>query len=497
MRAVGWVFVGAVAACGPERLAPSAGPEGGDDAEARYVDGTPEADLVLRAANEATLAELDDDVPLKRRVALNIVDGRAGPDGVDGTGDDTPYATIAALDAVPKVTKAVLDALYAYGAATWGAPPPCPVYADPTVLPGGDGSIGDPFPSIGYAIAFRDPTCAEVRLVPGTYHENVDFGGADVNVVSLDGPATTRIASATGGNLVSFGAGSDGSLSGVSLDCGGGTWSRGVYAVGANPRLSDLVISGCRVAAPGVPPVPCGGGAYFDQSGGSLVDSEIRNSSDAGVCLHASTTEIRGSWFEGNTHLDPGYLTGAAIDVRSGAPRLIGNTFVGNPGGTYKYTVVLESSDATVASNLFVDNTSGGVVFLSYDRSLVANNTLVGNAGIGLYASVSLGATIANDLIVDQAGYGVYTYFTVASFVDNDVFGATTAYGGTMPNQTGLNGNLSVDPQFVSATDFGLAWGSPCIDAGTDLFAEGVTEDLVGAPRPGGLGFDLGAYESW
>jgi hypothetical protein len=55
-------------------------------------------------------------------------------------------------------------------------------------------------------------------------------------------------------------------------------------------------------------------------------------------------------------------------------------------------------------------------------------------------------------------------------------------------------GNISVNPQFVTGTVRPQA-GSPCIDAGnTDLILGGMT-DLDGAARVSGANVDLGAYE--
>ncbi|MCA9494787.1 MAG: hypothetical protein KC621_32890, partial [Myxococcales bacterium] len=78
----------------------------------------------------------------------------------------------------------------------------CPAYADPTVLPGGDGSAGQPYPSIGYAMAFRDPTCTDVLLYPGTYDENIDYAGADLSISSIEGRDSTILSSSVGGTLV-------------------------------------------------------------------------------------------------------------------------------------------------------------------------------------------------------------------------------------------------------------------------------------------------------
>jgi hypothetical protein len=55
--------------------------------------------------------------------------------------------------------------------------------------------------------------------------------------------------------------------------------------------------------------------------------------------------------------------------------------------------------------------------------------------------------------------------------------------------------NLTTNPMFTDAAagNFTPLAGSPAIDAGT--FVAQVTTDVVGAARPQGAGFDIGAFE--
>lgn len=78
----------------------------------RVIDeGTPEAAGVLAMVNDpsTTLTVLDEQVPLERRAAENIIAHRDGPDG--------PFDTIAKLDGVSRVGDAALEALLDYAVA--------------------------------------------------------------------------------------------------------------------------------------------------------------------------------------------------------------------------------------------------------------------------------------------------------------------------------------------------------------------------------------------
>jgi hypothetical protein len=80
----------------------------------------------------------------------------------------------------------------------------------------------------------------------------------------------------------------------------------------------------------------------------------------------------------------------------------------------------------------------------------------------------------------------------------SDVFGAMTSNYGSTTDLTGVSGNISADPVFVSWTDnddsadddFELDTGSPCIDAGVPAppfnDADGSTNDIGAYGGPEG-----------
>ncbi|MCX5743463.1 MAG: hypothetical protein NT062_13300 [Proteobacteria bacterium] len=69
---------------------------------------------VLDVVNTAATSVLDDDVPLDRRAAENIVAHRDGADGIHGTADDDPFDDLAELDAIPYVGPVALASLLAF-----------------------------------------------------------------------------------------------------------------------------------------------------------------------------------------------------------------------------------------------------------------------------------------------------------------------------------------------------------------------------------------------
>jgi cysteine-rich repeat protein len=87
------------------------------------AEGSVDARAILAVANQATLAQLDDDAALDSRSARNIVAGR-------------PYASLAALDAVPYVTDKVFQKLLAYANAQGAGEPGGPPYQDTPLVQG-------------------------------------------------------------------------------------------------------------------------------------------------------------------------------------------------------------------------------------------------------------------------------------------------------------------------------------------------------------------------
>ncbi|HHN81809.1 MAG TPA: right-handed parallel beta-helix repeat-containing protein, partial [Methanomicrobia archaeon] len=214
------------------------------------------------------------------------------------------------------------------------------------------------------------------------------------------------------------------------------------------------------------------------------------------------------------------------------------------PHSTLDTEISLEGSDyfgiPTLQKNIITDNTLDGIHLGSDDPWLISNNLIARNGENGMYIfdgqcftanntiayNGKSGITFANNfaaqlerkriyvpgiyvnnIIARNGDYGVNfgkmipnkigdTEISELPFVANDVWG--NEEGNYCPGEadvTGMSGNISSDPMFVSPSDMHLLAVSPCIDVGADIFTLFLQKDLDGTTRPRGEGFDMGCYE--
>ncbi len=102
----------------------------------------------------------------------------------------------------------------------------------------------------------------------------------------------------------------------------------------------------------------------------------------------------------------------------------------------------------------------------------------------------------ANNVVKNQVLRSRNNDFTIAA--TNCLFFGNTKTNGQPANnmQSGRpeTGSISADP--LLDANYVPGAGSPAIDAGVDVSAEGVTTDYNGNPRPQGAAYDIGAYEA-
>jgi len=353
-----------------------------------------------------------------------------------------------------------------------------------------------------------------VLVAPGTYVENINFQGKAITVTSEQGPAVTTIDGSLAGPVVEFvsGEGAGSALTGFTLTNG----SIGVeISQSSSPTVTGNHVMNNRV---------CGGlsGAIsiWNSSGTPVIEDNIitGNRCDPGQGGNGIAIISGGGSAQIIDNVISDHVGGIYI-LSGGSPVIKGNTIMNNRGGGIGLG---NFSDALIVQNLIVGNGSslsdgGGISWLvpSGNRGpYVINNTIVdndGRYGSGILADGYDAQTVlANNIIVAKPGQtavycgGLSNNVNPPIFTSNNVFSASgPAYGGICSDQTGLNGNMSVDPRFVDSSNgyYQLDIGSPSVDVGDNSAPDLPGTDFDGNPRivdgdgNGSAVVDMGAYE--
>lgn len=341
----------------------------------------------------------------------------------------------------------------------------------------GLGTIENPFATIQRAMdVVRDN--GTVIVLTGTYYENIDFGGRKITVKSVDPDdpcvvADTVIDANGSGSVVTFNSGED-----------------------ANSVLGGFTITGGSS--------PSGGGIYIS-SASPVIEKNV---------LTGNSCSLSGSAL---------YSVGGSAAIRL-------NNFLSNSGNWA--TIVIKDSNAVFVNNVIADNVSNydAGLYCYGGQPIIKNNTFADNKTLDTFELCSTGillqsnnpnksAAITNNIICYGVnGSGVYdwgdgAYPPVGHALDANLFTYNNVYGNELGNytriadQTGVNGNISVNPLFAdtAANDYHLKsqagrWDpnsqgwvyddvtSPCIDGGDP------DSDWTAELWPHGKRINMGAY---
>jgi hypothetical protein len=171
---------------------------------------------------------------------------------------------------------------------------------------------------------------------------------------------------------------------------------------------------------------------------------------------------------------------GGGIAVTSASPTIRNVMFLSNQADHDGGGLYLSASSSVVDSCMFHDNvaaSSGGAIGMinstpQFINCTVHHNSAGANGG-GVYVGIGGNPALTRCVVSSAtAGGGIYGETTAvgATVACCDVFGnAGGDYAGSIPDQTGINSNISTDPVFcdagVSPPDLAISSLSPCAPA--------------------------------
>jgi parallel beta-helix repeat protein len=254
-----------------------------------------------------------------------------------------------------------------------------------------------------------------------------------------------------------------------------------------------------------------GGGLHLRQwSNGIIKDNLIKNNkSRLGAGIHI--TYSSGPTVSENTisHNQASSLGGGGVYVYYlSNPVIERNLITQNSSLNGAGVGAYYQSNPTIRNNLIIDNKTGaGVRIVGGTLAAISHNTIVGNtasplSGGGIEYVSSAVSTIENNIIAQNGqAHGIYVSQGQALPLVryNNVWANPAGnYNSVIGEQTGINGNISIDPHFLDqeVNDYSLNYDSPCINAGDPNFVLGLFEkDFNGDNRLLHGKTDIGADE--
>jgi parallel beta-helix repeat protein len=257
-----------------------------------------------------------------------------------------------------------------------------------------------------------------------------------------------------------------------------------------------------------------GGGLHLRQWSNGLIEDNniIGNDSILGAGIHVTYTSapnIVDNLIQANA-------TGTLYDLGGGGiyvyyysnPLIERNTITQNQSSNGAGILVAWTSNPTIRNNMIVKNVkSAGIRVKGDSIPIITNNTIVGNTaskvyGGGVDCMTDSVPIIENNIIASNGNsFGIYAWPTPPTIRYNDVWdNGAGNYSSVISDQTGINGNISIAPNFIDpgSNNYALNYDSKCINAGDPNFVPAPNEtDYDGDRRLLGQYVDIGADEVW
>ncbi|MBN2210982.1 MAG: right-handed parallel beta-helix repeat-containing protein, partial [Sedimentisphaerales bacterium] len=233
-------------------------------------------------------------------------------------------------------------------------------------------------------------------------------------------------------------------------------------------------------------------------------------------CRVACSPEIHYNIFQGNRC---SYLGSGVYLADNSNANITHNYYAGNPCDSSYGGVIYEfvNLSPVIACNIFVDNsnsetnTSNAAVRTAANSTgLILNNLITQQKlmnPVSVEGVIYIGAgghdIVMNNIIYNNGPIGIYTIVGATPAIGyNNTWNNTSGnYGGALSDLTGINGNISADPNIAPTlpapfTLHELNPGSPCINTGDNtVLPPGLTADFDGDNRVIGATVDMGPQE--
>lgn len=325
----------------------------------------------------------------------------------------------------------------------------------------------------------------EVWVARGTYNEALSFSSGVEVYGGFAGTETSRDQRDFNANLTvldAMGINSKGvvtlSLLGTVLD--GFTIQNAADGVTVNgtANITNCIITkaacGIRVVDTAIVSrcnIIGGSWGVYTQYGTAFLSDCVMSGSTYGVYSYFGRASLDRCIVKANTY---GVFASDLSTTTYGPVSITNSTFNGNTYGVYARRTAAPSA-----------------------RVLLTSSTFGGN-GVGVYFDTKGGVSVINSILANNStGVSCGAATSGITLSHNDVYGNITVNYKNMPDPTGTNGNISVDPRLSNPYhDTHLQPDSPCIDAGDDTAVQAAWTDIDGQPRVIGAHVDIGSDES-
>jgi hypothetical protein len=242
-------------------------------------------------------------------------------------------------------------------------------------------------------------------------------------------------------------------------------------------RRSRVTVVGCDIShnTSRIDTVVVGIGGVFGREGAELFISgnDIRNNGWDGIALYRGAT----------AHISDNVITegrGAGIGITWDAVAVVYRNRI---SGYWKGIGTFGDSRAVVRGNAVFDNLGWGIIatgtsFLDASNNVVYHN---GNCGVAVW-SETCSVRFTNNIVALNGwreewvcpcvGVWVNGVNESTEFSYNDVWGNKAGEYEGIEDQTGMNGNVSIDPRLPEDGSFMLPGGSSLRDAGNPLLTD-------------------------